>query len=143
MAIKTITTLAGQQQNSDWVDNKKSLENFVNLLASLFLCFLLIFLSACADNKRKTRKLCRLTYSLPLPCYCLWSSLFLHFHPFFVFPRWSALHSGIFSRLFFRIAPSGCYGLSEQFFDFKKWLKSISNIALVSYFHHYLHFHVN
>ena len=25
-----IKTLAGQQQNSDWVDNKKSLENFVN-----------------------------------------------------------------------------------------------------------------
>ena len=86
---------------------KKSPENFVNWLTSLFLYFLLIILSACADNRRKTRKLCKLTYSLPLPFYCLWHSLFLHFHPFFVFPRWSALHPGIFSRLFLRIAPSG------------------------------------
>ena len=72
--------MAGQQQNLDWVDNKKSLENFVNWLASLFLCFLLIFLSACADNRRKTRKLFKLTDSLPLPCFCLWSSLFLKIH---------------------------------------------------------------
>ena len=48
-------------KNSDWADNKKNLENFVNWPASLFLFFPLIFLSDRADNlKKKYRQLCKL-----------------------------------------------------------------------------------